>query len=262
MTFPSSRSQPAGRATRSALHPLVQRYQRLGSEADAERILRAVEGLLRSRVRRLGRRRAEEEDLMQVARVSAMGAMARWTPDGGAAFTTYLTRTVDGGLKRHLRDTDWALHVPRGAKTLALRVGGVERRMEQRDGTRPTVIDLAEEAGVSAEEVHLARSAGRAYRSESLNQPVGESGDELAVLLPDPDGSADRDLLLAVQACARTLPPKQRLVLFLTYYGGLSQREIAERIGCSQMHVSRLLRRGLGSLRDELAEPLEPAAAA
>lgn len=251
------------RTDRTTLHRWVLQYQDGEEEGAAERVLRAVEPLLRSRVGRCRRPVGEQEDLMQVARLCTLGAMRRWSPEGGAAFTTFLTRTVDGGLKRHFRDTGWDLHVPRGAKNLALQVTDARRRLARQGEGAPTVAELAIEAGISEAEVRTAREAGMAYRSDSLDKPVGEGGDDLLMLLPDPAEPPDRDVLLAVMSCARTLPARQRLVLYLTYYGGLSQREIAARIGCSQMHVSRLLRRSLARLREELADtpPVLPAAA-
>ncbi len=241
------------RSRRETLHDLVLAYQEEGRDRDAEEILEMIEGLIISRVRRVLRGSTEYDDLYQVARMAAFRAIGRWRPDGGAAFTTFVTRTVDGSLKRYFRDRMWDVHVTRSAKNLSLRVTNFQRHFESDHGRTPTVPELADFAGLSIEETMEGLQAANAYSSDSLDVPIGEDGAVLGDLLPDTPRGSDRDLLMDVFAQIRDLPERERRIVYLSYYHDLTQREIAERVGCSQMHVSRLLRRSLGTVREQLS---------
>lgn len=251
----TDRLEMAGTAKdrKEALHQVVLDYQEHGRDGDAERVLEAIEGLIISRVRRVLRGSTEFDDLYQVARMAAFRAMERWRPDGGAAFTTFVTRTVDGSLKRYFRDRMWDIHVTRSAKNLSLRVTKFQRHFEADHGRKPTLPELADFSGLSVEEVQEGLKAANAYTSDSIDVPIGEDGAELGDLLPDVDHSVgDREVLMDIYRLIRDLPPRQRRIVYLSYFHDLTQREIAERVGCSQMHVSRLLRRSLSAVRDQL----------
>jgi RNA polymerase sigma-B factor len=240
---------------KEALHQLVLDYQQEGREGDAEAVLEMIEGLIISRVRRVLRGSTEFDDLYQVARMAAFRAISRWRPDGGAAFTTFVTRTVDGSLKRYFRDRMWDIHVTRSAKNLSLRVTKFQRHFEADHGRKPTLPELADYCGLTIEEVSEGLQAANAYTSDSLDVPVGEDGAELGDLLPDVDSSvADREVLMDIYRHIRDLPQRERRIVYLSYFHDLTQREIAERVGCSQMHVSRLLRRSLKTVRSQLQE--------
>lgn len=237
------------------LHQLVLDYQADGRDRDAEQVLEMIEGLIISRVRRVLRGSTEFDDLYQVARMAAFRAIARWRPDGGAAFTTFVTRTVDGSLKRYFRDSMWDIHVTRSAKNLSLRVTKFQRHFESDHGRKPTMPELADYSGLTIEEVADGLTAANAYTSDSLDVPIGEDGAELGQLLPDFDGTvADREVLMDIYRHIRDLPQRERRIVYLSYFHDLTQREIAERVGCSQMHVSRLLRRSLKTVRNQLQE--------
>ncbi|WP_370327083.1 sigma-70 family RNA polymerase sigma factor [Euzebya sp.] len=240
------------RLTKDELHELVLRYQDEGDDRDAEAVLVQIEPLILSRVRRVLRRTTEFDDLYQTARMAAFRAMERWRPDGGASFTTYATRTMDGSLKRYFRDRMWDVHVTRAAKNRSLRVTTFKRHFESDHGRSPTLPELADFSGMTIEEVHEGLEAAGAYTSDSLDVPVGEDGAELGDLIPDEQPTTDRELLMDVYEAIRDLPDRQRRIVYLSYFRGLTQREIAKRVGCSQMHVSRLLRRSLKAVREDL----------
>jgi RNA polymerase sigma-B factor len=246
---------PAARVRKEVLHQLVLDYQAHGRDQDAEQVLEMIEGLIISRVRRVLRGSTEFDDLYQVARMAAFRAMGRWRPDGGAAFTTFVTRTVDGSLKRYFRDRMWDVHVTRSAKNLSLRVTKFQRHFEADHGRRPTLPELADYSGLTIEETSEGLRAANAYTTDSIDVPVGEDGAELADLLPDPAPEvADREVLMDIYRLIRELPQRERRIVYLSYFHDLTQREIAERVGCSQMHVSRLLRRSLKAVRTQLEE--------
>jgi RNA polymerase sigma-B factor len=248
-------TRSAATTRKEALHQLVLDYQEHGRERDAEEVLEMIEGLIISRVRRVLRGSTEFDDLYQVARMAAFRAIGRWRPDGGAAFTTFVTRTVDGSLKRYFRDRMWDIHVTRSAKNLSLRVTKFQRHFEADHGRKPTLPELADYSGLTIEEAAEGLKAANAYTSDSLDVPVGEDGAELGDLLPDVDHTvADREVLMDIYRHIRDLPQRERRIVYLSYFHDLTQREIAERVGCSQMHVSRLLRRSLKQVRSQLQE--------
>ncbi len=252
MSTTKTRTRTQATTRREQLHELVLAYQDDHREADAERILEMIEGLVVSRVRRVLRGSTEYDDLYQVARMAAFRAIGRWRPDGGAAFTTFVTRTVDGSLKRYFRDRMWDIHVTRSAKNLSLRVTTFQRHFESDHGRQPTLPELADFSGLTVEESVEGLRAANAYSSDSLDVPIGEDGAVLGDLLPDTPKGSDREMLMDVFSRIRALPDRERRIVYLSYFHDLTQREIAARVGCSQMHVSRLLRRSLKTVRMDL----------
>ena len=198
------------------------------------------------------------DDLRQTALMAVIHAVERFDPDRGVAFRTFASRTIDGELKRHLRDRTWSVRPPRRAQELHLQLRHVNDEMSQALGRSPTVAELAEAAGVATDDVLEAIEAGRARSATGLDAPgpTGEADSSLARRLGalDPGFAVvdERDeLALALAA----LGHRERLVLHLRFVEELSQPEIADRIGVSQSYVSRLLRASLDQLRDDLAAP-------
>jgi RNA polymerase sigma-B factor len=202
-------------------------------------------GLARSLARRFAGRGEPLEDLEQVAYEGLAKAVERFDPDRGTSFAAFAVPTVVGEIKRHFRDHTWATKVPRAAKEMATRLAAATETLSSRLGRAPRVRELAEEIGVSEESVIEALDARAAYRPISLAAPTGqEEGrtleDSLGV---DDRGFAQADARLTVASLLAELPDRERRILELRYFDELSQDEIASRIGISQMHVSRLLRR-------------------
>jgi RNA polymerase sigma-B factor len=193
---------------------------------------------------------ADAEDLEQVAALALMKAMNRFDPEAGR-FEHYAAATISGELKRHLRDRCWSVRVPRGLQESVLEVSRVSRELSQQLGRMPDTEDIARETGWEKPAVLEAMQAGVAFRSSSLDAP--RSTDSEATIL-DTLGGPDADLDLAEQWHAvapalERLPERERSILYLRFYEDLTQSEIAEIVGVSQMHVSRLLNRALEKLR-------------
>jgi RNA polymerase sigma-B factor len=196
------------------------------------------------------------DDLVQVANVGLIGAVNRFEPDRGASFISYATPTILGELKRHFRDTGWSVHVPRGTKDLALKVQQGATALTDRHGRSPEVSELADYLELSVEQVLDGLESAQAHYSDSLDAPLGEVDPE-AQTLADRLGSVDAgyDLVDTTSALSRGiggLPYLEREALTLRIRDDLKQSDIAQLMGCSQMQVSRLLRRAADRLRTQL----------
>jgi RNA polymerase sigma-B factor len=192
------------------------------------------------------------EDLAQVASVGLIKAVDRFEPERGIKFTSYAVPTILGELKRHFRDKGWALHVPRDLQERALAVSRESDRLSTRLGRTPSVREVAEAVDSTVEEVLEASEAAGSYETASLDAPASPSAEGPATLL-ELVGGEDGGFVLVEsrQALAdtwRSLPEMEQQVVQLRFMEDLTQREIGERIGFSQMHVSRLLRRALSRL--------------
>jgi RNA polymerase sigma-B factor len=191
------------------------------------------------------------EDLVQVASVGLVKAIDRWDPDRGAAFASYAVPTILGELRRYFRDCTWVIKPPRSMQELALQVVGARGQLSNAHGRDPTVNELAAALDRAPEEIVEALAAADGYAARSLDTAMNE-GDEghtrLDVLAaPDPQLAAVDDRLLA-EDLFKTLDRRARTVLRMRFELDLRQREIADRIGVSQMHVSRILRDSLATL--------------
>ncbi|MFI5890093.1 SigB/SigF/SigG family RNA polymerase sigma factor [Actinoplanes sp. NPDC051513] len=213
--------------------------------------------------RRLARRyrgRGEPmEDLEQVARLGLVKAVNRYDPERGS-FTAYAIVTITGELKRHFRNHGWGIHVPRRLQDLSLEVGRARGALTATLSRRPTDEDIAERLGIDVAEVREAEMSGAAYAPESLNaQADGYDGLEVGDLVGAPDPGLDLvDDRVTVERLICRLPERERRILGLRFYGNLSQADIAEKLGVSQMHVSRLLARALTWLRQAMLSDSPP----
>lgn len=237
---------------RQALQDKFAAFARTGDVGLRDELVAAHLGLAEYLARRFANRGEPLDDLIQVASVGLLKAVNRFDPSRGVAFSTYATHTIVGELKRHFRDKGWAVRAPRRMQELYLRVGKVVARLGQELGRSPTIAELAAEVGVSEEEILEALEAGQAYRFASLDAPVTNDpeGETLATKL----GSEDRGLDAAEHRATLgplidQLTPRERTILQLRFFDGLTQSEIASRLGISQMHVSRLLARSVAQLR-------------
>jgi RNA polymerase sigma-B factor len=210
-------------------------------------------GLARLLARRFANRGETTDDLVQVALVGLLKAVERFDPGRGFQFSTFATPTILGELKRHFRDHGWAVRVPRSVQDLRLELGRIVAALGQERGQSPTPAEVAERAGVSEEEVLEAMEAGSLYRLSSLDQPASHDDKEangLAARLGDDDpGFEQIEHRAELDELLGTLPDRERRIVELRFFEGMTQSEIAERVGVSQMHVSRLLTRSLELLR-------------
>ena len=201
--------------------------------------------------RRFDRRGEPLDDLIQVGQLGLLKAVQRFDPDVGVSFASYAIPTVMGELRRHFRDATWAIKVPRRVKDLHVDLGNAVDFLSGENGRPPTPNEIAEHLGVTVDAVLEAIEAGGAYRTAPLSSSNDDddSWRETAALRTDDallDGSDDR---LLVRQLLDTLPERERTIVELRFFRGLSQSEIAERVGVSQVHVSRLLRGSLTALQ-------------
>src|SRR4051795_1531600 len=238
---------------RNELRNKLEEYARTGDKTLRDEIVASQVGLAEYLARRFKNRGEPIEDLIQVALLGLLKAVERFDPSRGLEFSTFATPTIVGELKRHFRDKGWAVRVPRRVQELHLRMGTVVSSLSQDLGRSPTIGEIAERAGASEEEVLEAMEAGRAYRFASLDAP-GAAGDDENQSLASQLGEDDPLLAgiehrVALSPLIAELPRREQLILHLRFFEGLTQSEIASRLGISQMHVSRLLARSLAKLR-------------
>jgi len=218
-----------------------------------DELVTAHMGLAEYLARRFTNRGEPLDDLVQVAALGLLKAVDRFDPERGLEFSTYATPTIVGELKRHFRDKGWAVRVPRRVQELHLRLGSVISTLSQEMGRSPTIGEIAQAAAVSEEEVLEAIEAGHAYRFTSLDAPSGND-DELSLsaqLGQEDQGLLDSEHRVTLSPLIAQFPPRERMILHLRFFEGMTQSEIATRLGISQMHVSRLLARALAQLRTQ-----------
>jgi RNA polymerase sigma-B factor len=241
--------RPSRSATHSRTRQLAAADQKLARQRDdlitlhmpmAARIARSFAG-----------RGQDLDDLTQVAMLELVRVAGRFDPTHGTAFAHYAFPCIVGAVKKHFRDNGWSMHVTRRMQELHLQTSRAIPDLTQLLGRTPTVPDLAIHLRLSEEDTRDGLHTRYAYRTRSLEQPAGDGEDgELGQLLGGPDGLLesvpDRH---ALAQCMAGLPQRERSILYLRFVDDLTQREIAEQLGVSQMHVSRLLIRSLATLR-------------
>ena len=222
--------------------------------------------LARTLARRYIRTSEPYDDLVQVASLGLVNAVNRYDPSRGHAFTSFAVPTILGELRRHFRDTGWAVHVPRGLQERSRKINEAQQLLTTRSGRPPTVAQLSEYLELTPEEVLDGLHAGEAYDAVSLNatRPSDEDdGDSYLDSLGEEDHSLGLvDGAATIFAAAKQLPERERQILLMRFAKDLTQTEIAEQIGVSQMQISRLLRKSLRRLRELTdEEPVELGAA-
>ena len=237
------------RRRRHSERELVLLYQQ--DPSTRETVIEAFLPLAQSVARRYHRGEEPLEDLEQVALLGLVKALERFDPDRGSPFATYAMPTMTGEVRRHYRDTGWAVHVSRGAQELAQKIAALERASTE----RLTADEVAQRLGVTVEDVVTGRIAQRAMRADSLDRPRnaddGEAA-EPAIAPASPDAGYDAaEHRATIAKLTAGLPERERQILALRFAGDLSQAEIGREVGISQMHVSRILRRTLATLHDE-----------
>jgi RNA polymerase sigma-B factor len=246
---------PGERVADQAIDELFAEYRSSKRRAVRNRIVEETRVLAEQISRGFTGRGVEADDLRQVALMGLVKAVERFDPERGVPFGAFARRTIEGELKRWLRDHAWAVRPPRPAQERHLRLGKAVEAMSQRLGRSPTVAELATEMDATEDEILEAMEAGAAYRANSLDAPPAADRDRERVVdrIAEYDVRFQRtELRVLVEDLLQRVPPREGEILRLRFYEELSQSEIAERIGISQMHVSRLLRRTLLELRDQL----------
>jgi len=240
--------------TRSQERRLFTRYNDAGDVHAREQLIRQCLPLARRLASRYARPGQSIDDLQQVASIGLIKAVDRFDPNRGTAFSSFAVPSILGELKRHFRDHGWAARVPRQLQERVLKVNATVEDLSSRLGRPPTLREIATATGLSGEEVLEGIEAGEAYSSTSLDAPSpGEDGEDGSTY-GESIGEIDERFELihyrsVIDSTIRALPERERQVLAMRFYEDMTQSEIAARIGVSQMHVSRLIRRALERLR-------------
>ncbi len=239
-----------GRPDPELVDELFASYAQERSWAIRNQLVELHMGLAMHIARRFGRGRSGTEDLEQVALLGLLKAVERFDPARGVTFGTFAGRTIEGEIKRHLRDTTWEVHVPRSLKDLHVSVRSVSEELAQRLGRAPSTHEIADELDVGTDDVLEALATGTARTPESIDAPAGVGGTDHTAALGVGGGYADVENSYQVERLVAELPEREREIVRLRFEEHLSQDAIAEHVGISQMHVSRLLRRSLDALRE------------
>jgi RNA polymerase sigma-B factor len=233
---------------------LFRRWRHFRDRRARDELIERFLPLARKLARRYAASSEPYEDLVQVASLGLVKAVERFDPDRGFAFTSFAVPTVVGELKRYFRDTGWALHVDRGAQERARRVIDAQHQISGHTGHTPSINELSQYLELSEEEVLDGLQTAEAYGAVSLDAPLSSNEDGTPSRLEAIGGEDERlervHRQATIFAVARCLPERERRILFLRFGEDLTQSEIAEQVGVSQMQVSRLLRRSLQRLRD------------
>jgi len=236
---------------------LLRRYHEQGDLAAREQLIEQYLSLVRSLARRYAYRGEQLDDLIQIGCIGLIKAIDRFDVNRGVELTTYATPNIIGEIKRHFRDKGWSVRVPRGLQELNVQLSRLVEELTVQLGRSPTIAELSEASGAEEEEVLEALESGRAYTSLSLSGGgPGEDDDSLDPMetLGEEEPRYEISEEWAVIAPGlRALDDRERKILHLRFFQGLTQSQIAQQVGISQMHVSRLIRRSLEKIRAEIA---------
>ncbi len=237
---------------------LLRRYHEQGDLQAREQLIEQYMSLVRSLARRYSYRGEQLDDLVQIGAIGLIKAIDRFDLERGVELTTYATPNIIGEIKRHFRDKGWSVRVPRGLQELNVQLSRLVEQLTVQLGRSPTIPELAKAAGVEEEEVLEALESGRAYTSLSLSGGGGGGDDEDLDPL-ESLGSEEHQYEVSEDRAVlapgfRALDERERKILQLRFFEGLTQSQIAQQVGISQMHVSRLIRRSLEKIRQTIAE--------
>lgn len=214
-------------------------------------------GLAAHVAKRYSRTGRSDDDLRQVAMIGLVKAVDRFDPEYGASFSSFAGRTIEGELKRHFRDKTWTVKVPRGAKELHLQVRRAASELERLGQSSPTVDAIAEHLQIDRDDVLRGLAASAASTVDTLDAPAGDGDratDRQAALASGDESYEQAENRQVVLDLLDTLPEREREIVKLRFFDELSQSDIAERVGISQMHVSRLLRRSFEQMRAAMGD--------
>lgn len=243
--------------------PLLQEYADLADgdprrETVREKLVVAFLPVARNIARRFARRGEPTDDLEQVASLGLLHALDRFDPGRERDFLSYAVPTIMGEVRRHFRDSAWSVRTPRSIKDRYVAVGSATASLSQSLGRAPTAAELAEHLGMNRDDVAEAIAAHGSYQPASLDESLGDGDDSALVdILGVADGELDRvEVRSLVRGLVRDLPERERTMLALRFVHEKTQAEIAAVLCISQMHVSRLLSRTLGALREQIESDL------
>jgi RNA polymerase sigma-B factor len=260
---PEPAAEPGDRELAQAVQSLPRDDPR--REAALTELVARYQSLVRACVHRYRSGPESADDLMQVGYLGLLKAISRFDTEIGDSLAAYAQPTISGELKRHFRDKRWQVHVRRSTQELRLRVIAATADLTQRLARSPTDAELAAHLEVALEDVLEAQLAGAAFQASSLDTPLSADADSgsLADLIGEEDPGLEQTLdMQAVWTHLPELPEREQRLLMMRFYGNMTQSQIADRLGLSQMHVSRLLSHALGHLRERIMEPGQRSGAA
>jgi RNA polymerase sigma-B factor len=236
---------------------LLRRYHENGDTSAREQLVERHLPLVRSLARRYAGRGESLEDIEQVGAIGLLKAIDRYDLEREVSLTTYATPNVVGEIKRHFRDKGWAIRVPRGLQELNAKMSSTIERLTIKLERSPTIAEIATELETTPEQVLEAMEAGSAYSTVSLSTGPGGGGDDDDFDPMESIGTEDEEYerteqRASLEPALDALPEREREILRMRFEDGLTQTQIAERVGISQMHVSRLIRKSLSRMRDHL----------
>ena len=234
-------------------------YARTKNPKAREELIFSHLGMVRQLASRFSSRSEAVEDLFQVGIIGLINAIDRYDPQRGVEFSSFAVPTIVGEIKRHFRDKGWAMRVPRRLKDLNVSIGRAMETLSVELGRSVTPADLAQRLRVSVADVLEAQESSHAHMLQSLDSQIDASGRLRSFTVADgvgaPDGELDGlvDKAYLKEACAG-LDHRERIIVYLRFFQGVSQSEIARRLNCTQMHISRLQHRALGKMRQAAAD--------
>src|SRR5215216_2342361 len=246
------------RVARNSDGELLRRYHEQGDVAARQELIERHVDFVRRLAQRYARRGEQLDDLTQVGCVGLIKAIDRFDGSFGASLTTYAAPNILGEIKRHFRDRGWSVRVPREIQELNVKLTRVVDQLTTKLGRSPSVDELAAATGASVEQVLEALESSSAYSALSLSEgpdPDEEGGGPMDTLGEEDGGFELSENRMTLANGIQRLPARERAILHLRFFEGLTQSEIADRVGISQMHVSRLIRNSLDRLRRELEAP-------
>jgi RNA polymerase sigma-B factor len=255
MLTPTTSLPEPGRERRDTTEELLRRWHDQADRGARDVLVDRFMPLARRLANRYRNRYEPVEDLTQVAAVGLLGAIDRFDPDRGIPFPSFAIPTILGELKRYFRDTGWSVHVPRGPQEMALQVARAAEQITARSGRQPRVQEIAEYLELTPEDVVAALDTGNAHHAASLEEPLNSAGPDAPHTLIETIGHAEDgyglvETTASLSVAMTRLPYLERTALRMRLERDLRQRDIAAQLGCSQMQVSRLLRRAVAQLRE------------
>ncbi|MBA2176804.1 RNA polymerase sigma factor SigB [Halobacillus locisalis] len=239
----------------------LQEYPR--DEAIQEKIVLVYKDLVESIARKYSKNSTIHEDLVQVGMLGLLAAIRRYDPDFGKSFESFAIPTIIGEIKRFIRDKTWSVHVPRRIKELGPKIKKTSEELTSMLQRSPSVKEIADYLEVSEEDVLETMEMGKSYKALSVDRKIEADSDGSTVTILDLIGNADDgysniDQRMLLEKVLPILSEREQEILQCTYFENMSQKDTGERLGISQMHVSRLQRRALRKLREALqAESIE-----
>src|SRR6478752_1577955 len=234
---------------------LLRRYHEDGDVPARQELIERHVGFVRRLAQRYSRRGEQLEDLTQVGCVGLIKAIDRFDGSFGASLTTYAAPNILGEIKRHFRDRGWSVRVPREIQELNVKLTKVVDELTTKLGRSPSVVELAAATGATTEQVLEALESSSAYSALSLSEgpdPDEEGGGPMETLGEEDEHFEQSEQRITLATGIQHLPTRERAILHMRFFEGLTQSEIADRMGISQMHVSRLIRNSLDRMRREL----------